>query len=247
MSTEDCLATRVAAARLVLGTEGFLCGLTAAWVYGAEAQDDRAQLVWIGRPTGSWRKARSGCLVRQITVAPSDLITVEGALITTPLRTAFDCARWLTRTEAVVVADAMAREHFVDGCHLAAYVEAHRGLRGVRNAAHVATMVDALSESPMESRMRVLLVSSGFEGHVLQHEIRDGHGRFVARVDLAYPERRIAVEYDGSFHWRQRRDDDRRRDKLRALGWQVFVMSASDYYRPEGFVAELRRAFAAPT
>jgi hypothetical protein len=77
-------------------------------VYGTDAQDPRGDLVWIGRRNGSWRKARPGCLVREITVEPSDLAVVHDALITTPLRTVFDCARWLSRAEAVVVADAVA-------------------------------------------------------------------------------------------------------------------------------------------
>jgi hypothetical protein len=132
-SVEDTLPIRIAAARLVLGDAGFLCGLTAAWIYGIDVQDKRGDLVWVGRPTGSWRRPRAGCHMREITVAPSDLQVIDGAVITTPLRTAFGCARWLSFTEAVVVADALAHagrftpedlRAFV--CAIADYEESYR-------------------------------------------------------------------------------------------------------------------------
>jgi hypothetical protein len=246
VSTEDTQATRVAAARLVLGAEGFLCGLTAAWIYGVDVQDRRSQLVWMGRPNGSWRRARPGCLVREITVEAGDLICVEGAMVTTPLRTAFDCARWLSLTEAVVVADALAHCGRISAPDFAAYVAAHRKLRGVRQADRVAELVEPLTESPMESRLRMLLISSGVPVPLAQHVVEDGLGRFVARADFAYPEQRVIVEYDGAHHWEQRRDDDRRRDAMRALGWTVLVASRSDYYEhPQAFVAQVRRALVA--
>jgi very-short-patch-repair endonuclease len=245
-SAEDDLGARIAAARLVLGEEGFLCGLTAAWTHGVDVQDRRGNLVWMGRPTGKWRRTRAGCLLREITVESSDLDLVEGTLVTTPLRTAFDCARWLSLTEAVVVADAFAAAGLMTKAAFCAYTKSHRGLRGVRQADMVADLVEPLTESAMESRLRVLLITSGFPRPVPQHVVKDHAGRFVARLDFAYPDRRIAIEYDGSLHWEQRRDDDRRRDNVRALDWTVLVASRSDYYEePHAFLAQARRAFAA--
>lgn len=237
---------RVAAASLVLGDEGFLCGLTAAWVHGIDVQDRRAELVWVGRPTGSWRRPRTGCLVREITVAADDVQRVDGTPVTTPLRTAFDCARWLTLVEAVVVSDALAHAGLFTPAGFGAYVKAHRGLRGVVQASRVAELIEPRTESPMESRLRMLLINSGVGVPVAQFEVRDRGGRFVARADFAYPEQRVIVEYDGAQHWGQRRADDRRRDAMRALGWTVIVASRSDYYEsPHAFVSQVRRALAA--
>lgn len=245
-SVEDTTAMRVEAAKLVLGPDGFICGLTAAWIYGVDVQDRRGSLVWVGRRTGDWRRARPGCLVREITVTATDLDRVDGAWVTNPVRTAFDCARWLSLSEAVVVADALAHAGLVSSDAFAAYTRGHRRLRGVTQADRVAALMEPLSESPMESRLRVLLMSSGFEAPVAQYVVRNGQGDFVARADLAYPDRRLIVEYDGALHWEQRRADDRRRDAIRALGWTVLVASRSDYYDDSGpFLAQVRRAFAA--
>ncbi len=243
---EDTKAMRVEAAKLVLGQHGFICGLTAAWIYGIDVQERRGLLVWVGRPTGDWRRARPGCLVREITIEATDLDRVDGCWVTTPLRTAFDCARWLSLTEALVVADALAHAGLVSREDLAAYTRAHRRLRGVVQADRVVELMEPLSESPMESRLRVLLIQEGFGAPVAQYVVRNSSGDFVARADFAYPDRRIIVEYDGAVHWDQRREDDRRRDVIRALGWTVLVAGRSDYYETQqDFVTQLRRAFAA--
>jgi hypothetical protein len=245
-SVPDTLSVRIEAAKLVLGQDGFLCGLTAARVYGVEVQDKRGLLVWMGRHTGDWRRVRSGCLVREITVEPSDLDVVDEASITNPLRTAFDCARWLSLTEAVVVVDALAHAELITPESFATYVRSHRKLRGIRQADWVAQLIEPLSESPMESRMRVLLINSGFENPVAQYIVTDRRGKFVGRADLAYPEQRLIVEYDGAQHWSQRRADDRRRDRMRALGWTVLVASRDDYYEsPHDFLGQVRDAYRA--
>jgi very-short-patch-repair endonuclease len=97
----------------------------------------------------------------------------------------------------------------------------------------------------METRTRLLLVAGGLPRPIAQHVVRDSDGRFVARLDLAYPDQRVAVEYDGAWHWQQRRADDRRRDRLRALGWVVLVVSAEDVFRqPEAVVASVKAVLA---
>jgi very-short-patch-repair endonuclease len=243
-SVADTVTARIEAAKLVLGQDGFLCGLTAAWIYGVDVQDKRGLLVWMGRHTGDWRRVRPGCLVREITVEPSDLTVVDEASITSPVRTAFDCARWLSLAEAVVVVDALAHAGLITAESFASYVRSHRKLRGVRQADWVAQLLEPLSESPMESRLRVLLIDSGFENPVAQYVVKDRAGNFVGRADLAYPQRRLIVEYDGAQHWEQRRADDRRRDAMRALGWTVLVASREDYYEhPQDFLGQVRLAF----
>jgi very-short-patch-repair endonuclease len=82
----------------------------------------------------------------------------------------------------------------------------------------------------METRLRHLLVAAGLPRPTAQHVVRDATGAFVARLDLAYLGPRLAIEYDGALHWEQRREDDRRRDGVRALGWRVLVVSGSDLW-----------------
>jgi very-short-patch-repair endonuclease len=64
----------------------------------------------------------------------------------------------------------------------------------------------------------------------LQYEIWDGP-HFVARVDFAYPERKLAIEVDGfQFHsGRESFDRDRRRlSAVSALGWRLQLVTKAD-------------------
>jgi hypothetical protein len=241
----DTRELRLAAVRLVLGQDAFICGLTAATVFGIDAQDRRAELAWIGCRTGARLRRRKGCLIRELTVDDSDLRVVGGVVVTTELRTAFDCGRWLELVEAVVVADAISHSGSITCDDLAGYVAGHRGVPGIRQAEHVVELMEPKTESPMETRIRLLMVFAGLPRPEPQFELNDEREVFVARVDFAWESERLVVEYDGSLHWRQRRADDRRRDALRDLGWKVLVFSAEDYYQhPATITAKVRSELA---
>lgn len=74
-------------------------------------------------------------------------------------------------------------------------------------------------------------------------------GRFVARVDLAWPDLRVAVEYDGVWHAEPGRfaRDRRRLNRLQAAGWRVVFVTAEDLRRPDELVARVAGALAAAT
>ncbi|HTR71297.1 MAG TPA: hypothetical protein VMH41_13865 [Mycobacteriales bacterium] len=235
---EDNQQLRLDAVRLVLGADAFVCGLTAAWIQGVDAHDRHADLVWVGCPIGRRVRRRTGCLVRELEIEDDEIVTVRGVRVTRPLRTAFDCARWLTLVEATVVTDALGHGGKIRARDVSAYIDQRPGWRGVRAARLVVTLMDARSESPMETRLRLLLVLAGLPAPQPQVVVTDAAGRFVARLDLAYPDIGLAIEYDGAWHWNQRRADDRRRQAVRDLGWDVVVVSAEDYYRtPDELVA----------
>lgn len=239
----DTRQTRLAAVRLVLPDGAFVCGLTAAWLHGIDVQDRRGDLVWIGSRTGRTLGRRPGCMVREITVDDSDLQVLGGLLVTNPLRTAFDCGRWLSLVEGTVVADALSHADLFTRQDLTSYWMTHRGLRGVRQLHRICDLMEPKSESPMETRVRLLVVLAGLPRPTPQLIVLDRLGRFVARADLGYERERLIVEYDGAFHWEQRREDDRRRDAMRDLGWTVLVVSREDYYEtPQRIVAEVSRA-----
>ena len=70
--------------------------------------------------------------------------------------------------------------------------------------------------------------------------------RFVARVDLAWPELKIAIEYDGVWHAGSQGQIDHDRKRLNRLvlsGWIVIHVTAArlrdDF---DGVVAEIRAA-----
>jgi hypothetical protein len=91
-------------------------------------------------------------------------------------------------------------------------------------------------ESAMETRLKQLLRREGLPMPTFQYEIWH-EGRFVARVDAAYPEHRIAIEYDSyQYHLGARaieRDNDRRA-RLSGIDWNTVTFTADALRRNGG-------------
>ncbi|WFE26898.1 DUF559 domain-containing protein [Solwaraspora sp. WMMD791] len=188
------------------------------------------------------------------TLDPDDITSLSGLPLTTGVRTAFDLGRSLPRADALSALDTVLRRRLVTRAHLAAYIDTRHGLRGLQQVRDLLALAEPLSESPMESRLRLLLHDAGLPKPTLQYEVRDaslsGKGRFIARVDLAYPQWRIAIEYEGDHH-RERatfRKDVYRFNALREAGWLALRFTADDVLRrKEQVVQKVRAAIAERT
>jgi len=100
----------------------------------------------------------------------------------------------------------------------------------------------------METRLRLLLAASGLRRPISQYEVRDADGVFVARVDLAYPRQRLALEYDGDHHRGRAtfRRDVARLNELRLCGWTVLRFTSDDVLRlPTRVSSQVRRLVGA--
>jgi very-short-patch-repair endonuclease len=87
-------------------------------------------------------------------------------------------------------------------------------------------------------------VRAGLPEPELNWTLRSEHGRFVARLDLAYPEYKVCVEYDGRQHAEGAqflRDADRWAD-IEAEGWITVRVLSHHLADPRGVVARVTRA-----
>lgn len=103
----------------------------------------------------------------------------------------------------------------------------------------------AAAESILEVRLLRLMKASGLPAPIRQHEVRV-KGRVVARLDLAYPQSRLAIECDG-FRWHGGREawqrDVHRSNALVGLGWRVIHVTWSDIeVRSGDVIADIRLA-----
>lgn len=89
-----------------------------------------------------------------------------------------------------------------------------------------AEFADAFAESRPESRLRVRLHLLGYRNFIPQ--IRVDHEGSVFYLDLADPVWRIALEYNGGWHYNseQRARDSYRKNALKSAGWDVFEITA---------------------
>lgn len=103
----------------------------------------------------------------------------------------------------------------------------------------------ARSRSRPETWMRLVLVDSGLPEPFANFDVVDG-GSWLAQVDLAYPERKVAMEYEGDHHRTDARQwalDIQRADRLVEAGWRVIRVTREDIFvQPAPFVARVRRA-----
>jgi hypothetical protein len=92
----------------------------------------------------------------------------------------------------------------------------------------------------METWLLQMLRAQGLPEPVLQYEIHDEHGLFVARVEAAWPQWRACVDYDSMQEHLdefQRARDDARRNRITAQRWWYFVARHRDLKRGGGDLA----------
>jgi hypothetical protein len=216
----------------VLPREAVLAGRSAVTIHGVglDDPDDVEVLVPLATPT----VPRIGVVFHQGTIADGEWGRVRGLAVTDPVRTCWDLARWLPAVEAVVWIDRMLGSGKVTRAELGSYLQLRISEmphpRGLRRFARVLPLVDGGAASPQESRLRTRLVLAGLPRPQVQFVILDRDGQFVARVDLAWDEYQLAVEYDGLWHVgsAQRMHDDRKRlNAVVGLGWTVLHVTAA--------------------
>ncbi|MEV4162351.1 hypothetical protein [Nonomuraea dietziae] len=157
-----------------------------------------------------------GCAVHVTALPSADMTRHRSVRVTTPERTAFDCARRLPRPEGVAIVDQFLRR----GVHHDRLLSRATGSRGLRETL---AMADRGAASPRESWLRVILVEGGLPRPATQIRVDLPGGR-LAYLDLGWPAFLLAVEYDGHQHHTSaadRRRDLGRRAALRAAGWRV--------------------------
>lgn len=220
------------AVALVLPPGAAIAGLSAAYLWDAGTLPPGAP-VTVVLPRAARMRPHARVSVTRSVLSDDDLGVLAGLPVTTALRTAFDLARRPPRAEAVVAVDALLHHRVVDLPALREYAANRAGWPGLPLLREVLSLTDPRAESPMETRLRLLLLDAGLPPPAIQHDVHDGTGRFVGRVDLAYPTRRVAIEYEGSppREPAQARGEASRFQALRAAGWRVVRCTADDVLR----------------
>jgi len=149
----------------------------------------------------------------------------------------------LSLVEAVVAVDMALHQGLVDLVKLRGYVADHTLWRGVAQARRATELAESATESPMESRLRMLLILAGLPRPEVQVPLHDERGRFVGRPDLYYRAHRIGVEFDGGTHRDSLVEDNRRQNRLLNAGCSLLRFTAADVYsHPDEIIAEVRAA-----
>lgn len=216
-------------------------GLTAAWLHGLDLPPCDPIEVTVPEETGI--STRAGLSIRRAMLPTSDVVQRQGLPVTSRLRTMVDLGGRLPVVEAVEVVDMALHQRLVRTDQLRGFISGHSRRKGVARLRRVVDLADAGAESPMETRLRLLLVLAGLPRPETQARLYDQRGCFVARTDLFYASQRLCLEYDGGTHRDRLVDDDRRQNRLVEAGFRVLRFTAADVLgSPDAVVAHVRAA-----
>jgi len=187
------------------------------------------------------RRRREG-IRNHVVSAATPVVTFRGLRVSAPAQAFVELAEQLTLVDLVVVGDYFARKGWLTPEELVAYCEDQGSGAARRAAAYVRRDVD----SPMETRLRMLLVLAGIPEPVVNFKVYYADGRVRYRFDLSYPDLKIVVEYDGRQHRAdldQWDHDVERGEWFDEDGWRhVPVFSWGIYRRPDRTIERVRNA-----
>lgn len=214
---------------LATGTTVAVCLGTAAAAYGFDTEEPVD--LHVLNPTGHQLRSADGLVVHRREGAP--LSEIDGRPATAPAWTAIEVARSLRRPRALATLDAALRSGTCTRGELQRAALRQAGRRGIVAVRDLLPLADPRADSEMESESRLMMIDGGLPLPVLQYPIVDRDHR-TWRVDFAWPEQRLAVEYDGVV-WHEGPEafayERQRRAALQEVGWVVIPIIADDVRR----------------
>lgn len=188
----------------------------------------------------------AGLRIHRVTGPIPTARTGGGVLVTRGARLWFDMAPVLGRDDLVVLGDAVLHRDMATEVELAGLIAVYAGRRGLRAARTAVVLLNRASKSPMETRVRLLLVDHGFTGFLVNRPVLDAAGGWLSTPDIQVPWPMVAIEYEGDQHRTDRRqwqEDIRRYELMAENGWVVIRLMSADVLRtPDRTVARIQRA-----
>jgi len=205
-------------------------------------RDLRLHVTTIGADQALRVRGAKGHRARSGTVRRSQ---ARGVPISSPADTFVALGAMLTLDELVIAGDALVGWlRWVTFDELVAAVRRRRGIRGIVNLRAALGEIRVGSRSPGETRARLALVRRGLPEPVLNHDVVVD-GQWIACVDLAYPEARVAIEYESDLHRTDPatfKKDLTRGEHLKDVDWWLVRVTGDDVGSGvERFVWRIRR------
>jgi hypothetical protein len=257
MSESQRYAALCRAAVLQARTEVVLSHLSSANEYGCPLWECNLTRVHLTRVDARAGRAESGIVQHRGVIAEGDVTVQEDGLhLMSATRTALELTTLLDVEHALVEIDFLLHEgHTTIEDLRQRYADMMRWPRTLATDL-VLRLADGRSESVGETRARFLCWSQHLPAPVPNFPILNALGVEIARVDLAWPELRVFLEFDGRVKYESRRREgesvtdcvlrEKQRESLicEVTGWRCIRITWADLYRPAEVAARIRALFA---
>jgi hypothetical protein len=214
-----------------IGSDAYASHHTAAELWGIPAPVDGLIHLTVAKREG--RNRCRGVLTHQPLTVPSSTTVRSGVRVSTPDHVFCELASaGVGLVDLVVAGDAMLKAKRVSLASLKRAVAAMSGV-GVRLARRALGYLRVGVDSPMESRLRMLLVLAGFREPQVNVILRGLDGDWSRRFDLCYLALKLIIEYDGAQHGEleHRESDIHRREELERLGYKILPVTSRGIYQ----------------
>jgi hypothetical protein len=157
----------------------------------------------------------------------------DGISVVDPITACMQMLAFCSREEAAMLFDSLMcrdpQRHMVSLGEIEGYLAGVASFRGKKNAVWALDHCREGMDSPMETRLRLRIEQSGLLRPEVNHRLVHPETHEVWYLDLAYPQRKIAIEYQGEeFHATRAglQRDSRKIAALQGLGWAVIPITA---------------------
>lgn len=215
-------------------------GATAAWIHGLDMPP--CDPIELTVPRDAQVHARAGIRVRRARLADLEVMCVRGLRATNALRTVRDLGSRADLVESVVAIDMALHAGLIDLATLAGHVQMNPGTKGIRRLRRAVDLAEPKSESPMETRLRLVLTRARLPSPCVQVDLHSGSGRFLGRADLYYPDVRLVIEFDGQGHRERLTQDLRRQNELVNAGYHILRFTTADLMQKDAVAKQVRQA-----
>jgi Protein of unknown function (DUF559) len=183
-------------------------------------------------PSRETRCRRAG-VAAHLGTASAQTTICDGLPVSTPVQAFLDLASiGVNLVDLVIAGDSLVKANNFDPQQFVAAAAEYQG-RNARRARRAASLVRAGVDSPMETRVRLLIVLAGLPEPQVNMIVRIANGKWRWRFDLCYPEYKLIIEYDGRQHAydaEQWSNDLERREGLDQEGWRILIVISEGIY-----------------
>ncbi|MBB3041348.1 type IV toxin-antitoxin system AbiEi family antitoxin domain-containing protein [Nocardioides soli] len=230
---------------------------------GPSAADELQAPVWdmgdavhITRLDGRAGRREAGVVQHRGSMRAGDLTIRDGIPLTSGTRTAVDMIAITEPEHALVTINGLVRAGETSVELMEQRLAGMKAHPFSLNAPIVLSLVEPRCESAGETRTLMLCWRHHLPRPIPQYEVRDAAGRLVARVDFAWPDLGVFLEFDGKEKYQRYRrpgesvsdmvlrEKERERVVCGITGWRCIRIVWADLLHPQRTAGRIRSTLA---